>query len=396
MLSRSRPSNRLISSFSKYKRLDLHPKSFPSYRLFSNQVNPVGSLGELANSKTCFSCLDRAIIAVDGADSLTFIQSLVTNNVHELRGPRSTPSAPEQTWKSSLFVGFLNSQGRILYDGIIVAGNEPNSYWLDVDARSKYDIMSHIKKYKIRIKASINDLSNEYKVWTVFGKDVPRLESMSQENGKVFEDPRTSVLGLRLILPSNSRRTLIVVPAELTPFSIASVSASVTPVTPSIYNIYRTLLGVPEGPTEIPASHALPFEYNFDFLNGVHFSKGCYLGQELTARTYHTGVVRKRIFPVVPKEIFNPSETIDSLLPSYLVKNSTVQIPDPETTILADSAKTGKIITKHTNIGLAMIRLEHLNLKDIQKSTVKTEEKLQELQVLKPFWWERFNVDTLK
>ncbi len=61
------------------------------------------------------------------------------------------------------------------------------------------------------------------------------------------------------------------------------------------------------GPKEIPSGQALPFECNFDFINAVHYGKGCYLGQELTARTHYTGVIRKRLLPFVMNEDYESS-----------------------------------------------------------------------------------------
>ena len=68
--------------------------------------------------------------------------------------------------------------------------------------------------------------------------------------------------------------------------------------TPEDYLSHRLQVGVAEGPGEVPKEACTPLEYNLDYLNGVSFTKGCYLGQELTARTHHTGVIRKRVVPI--------------------------------------------------------------------------------------------------
>lgn len=64
------------------------------------------------------------------------------------------------------------------------------------------------------------------------------------------------------------------------------------------YTLHRLLLGVPEGVLDIPPAQAFPMDSNLDMMGGLDFRKGCYIGQELTVRTYHTGVVRKRVYPV--------------------------------------------------------------------------------------------------
>ncbi len=70
------------------------------------------------------------------------------------------------------------------------------------------------------------------------------------------------------------------------------------PLSPDGYHRHRLALGVAEGTDEVPLGACFPLEYNLDYLNGVSFSKGCYLGQELTARSFHTGVIRKRVMPI--------------------------------------------------------------------------------------------------
>lgn len=92
-------------------------------------------------------------------------------------------------------------------------------------------------------------------------------------------DPRLPDLGQRVILPADHQ-------------------PDGTPVPDEVYTERRFRLGVAEGSSEIPSGAALPLEYNLDALNGVSFSKGCYVGQELTARTHFQGVIRKRLMPL--------------------------------------------------------------------------------------------------
>ncbi|KAK3746265.1 hypothetical protein QZH41_016517 [Actinostola sp. cb2023] len=106
------------------------------------------------------------------------------------------------------------------------------------------------------------------------------------------------------------------------------------------YEMHRVQLGVSEGMDEIKPGVALPLEYNLDYINGVSFLKGCYIGQELTARTHHTGVIRKRIMPFT----FNPPESIIKLEHGTAIKTS--------------SGKTsGKLCVVYGNYGLALMRM---------------------------------------
>lgn len=98
-----------------------------------------------------------------------------------------------------------------------------------------------------------------------------------------FGDPRLNELGWRIFVPKNN--------SSLFPPKDIAIS------TESSYTKLRYALGVAEGARELPSAACFPLESNGDYLHGVSFHKGCYLGQELTARTHHTGVVRKRIMP---------------------------------------------------------------------------------------------------
>jgi len=114
-------------------------------------------------------------------------------------------------------------------------------------------------------------------------------------DGGAWVDPRLPCLGSRVLL----RR-------ENSPATWLSDSSEVGP---ELYNMQLELLGVPNGAVALPPAEALPLEANLEHLNAVSFAKGCYLGQELTARTNFRGVVRKRLLPVVDASLPPPADT---------------------------------------------------------------------------------------
>jgi folate-binding protein YgfZ len=126
------------------------------------------------------------------------------------------------------------------------------------------------------------------------------------------------------------------------------------------YHLRRYMTGIPEGPLEIPRESALPMEVNIDLSHGIDFKKGCYVGQELTIRTKHTGVVRKRILPI---QLYNPpsSEPTD-----HTKFDTAIPTPSPGTDIkelgengsLKKGRAAGKIVASMGNVGLALCRLE--------------------------------------
>lgn len=98
--------------------------------------------------------------------------------------------------------------------------------------------------------------------------------------------------------------------------------------------------GLPEGVADLPPGEALPLESNLAFMNGISFSKGCYIGQELTARTHHTGVVRKRLMPMrlsVPAEGLQPGGALES----------------------AGGKPAGKLRAGLGELGIGLVRLAH-------------------------------------
>src|SRR5690606_13970341 len=104
-------------------------------------------------------------------------------------------------------------------------------------------------------------------------------------DGLVYVDPRLAGLGARALLPHDAAADLL-------------CEAGLEPGDPEEYDRLRLRLGVPDGSRDLPIEKAILLENGFDELNGVDWQKGCYIGQELTARTKYRGLVRKRLLPV--------------------------------------------------------------------------------------------------
>ena len=229
----------------------------------------------------------------------------------------------------SLYCAFLNTGGRVLFDAIISKTENEGEFLLDVDSAVSKLVKKHLSLYKVRRKISIKVMEdlNVHAVFQEVGDEDShpehRLPTRSGEPGSTFcnggevptalslpgdtpalPDPRVPALGYRLILPA-SEDPLQVLPEPTHPCH------------PSLFAQLRYRLGVPEGSSETPLGKALPLEYNLDYMNGVSFHKGCYIGQELTARTHHTGVIRKRILPLKLSQA--ASEGRSCLISEYLL-----------------------------------------------------------------------------
>ncbi|KAL2769066.1 putative transferase CAF17, mitochondrial isoform 2 [Daubentonia madagascariensis] len=133
------------------------------------------------------------------------------------------------------------------------------------------------------------------------------------------------------------------------------------------YHQHRYRQGVPEGVHDLPPGVALPLESNLAFMNGVSFTKGCYIGQELTARTHHMGVIRKRLFPV----------RLSGPLPTGGI--------DPGTPVLTESGQAaGKFRAGQGDMGLALLQSEKIK----GPLHIRTSESSQvALTASVPDWW---------
>lgn len=217
-------------------------------------------------SKAWHTSLDRGVIAVQGADSRKLLQGLVTIDVRTLDvGPQYT--------------AFLSSKGRILCDAFLVSDSD-DMVLIETDCDAVPVLSEHLRRYRLRSKAMPRDVSNEYEV--VVGAGAVEA-SHGAADGKPWHDPRLEGLGYRAL-----RRRDAPKPQWLD--GSAELDAG-------LYHFQLGVLGIPWDSAAL--SESLPLESNIELLNGISFTKGCYLGQELTARTKFRGTVRKRLVPVV-------------------------------------------------------------------------------------------------
>ena len=243
----------------------------------------------------------RRLLAVHGADATHFLHGLTTANLRH-----------GQT--SGFYSSFLTAQGRVLNDVFIYPASHCKAYWsslpqklaadvdaaayfIEVDANEVDKLLRHLKRYKLRAKVDIRAVDEgEWSVWSAWNEQEPWTPHPSPTPPSTTTDTHTDdTIGcIDARAPGMGRRLLL---PTTTPISTSLPSTQETPL--SAYTIRRTLRGVVEGQAEIPRETALPQEYNLDFMGGIDFRKGCYVGQELTIRTHHTGVVRKRVLPVM-------------------------------------------------------------------------------------------------
>ncbi len=223
---------------------------------------------------------DRGVVEVAGEAARDFLHGIVTNDMRAAREGQA------------LHAGLLSPQGKILFDFFVCPlpdeGGKGTRFLLECARETKDDLVKRLIFYRLRAKVEIADRSADFQVFALWGGEGQPVSS----GGVLFADPRLEALGWRLLAGD----------AEVAPAGCAMREAV-------DYHRHRIALGVPEGGRDFAFGEVFPHEANFDLLNGVHFTKGCYVGQEVVSRMQHKTVVRKRIIPLVGKSALPPAGT---------------------------------------------------------------------------------------
>ena len=222
---------------------------------------------------------DRAILYINGPDSKDFLQNLVSNDINKVSD------------SSSCFASLFTPQGKFLYEFIVV--KHKSGYFIDCEKSQSGEIFKQLNLYKIRTKVEILDLSNEFVVAS-FGyekylsiadsKDILGFTFKYRED-PILLDPRNKNLGARLIINLEklylSIKTLNLINDKIDNYHSHSHKLGIVPK--NLNKLKNKLFGI---------------ECNFEELNGIDFKKGCYVGQENTARIKLKNKLSKRLLPI--------------------------------------------------------------------------------------------------
>jgi folate-binding protein YgfZ len=240
----------------------------------------------------------RGVLEISGEDRLTFLQGLVTQDMNGL----ATGEAR--------YAALLTPQGKYLFDFLVVADGE--RLLLDCEAGRAADLLRRLMMYKLRAKVTLTDKSADLCVAACWDGPPPNPTS-----AVLYRDPRHPDLGHRLIL------------------SKADAPAGDA----TAYDCHRLALGIPDS-GDFVVDKLLILEGNLDYLNGVSFTKGCYVGQEITARMKHRGKVRKRLLPV----------------------RVSGELPPPGTPVMAGDKVAGELRSGRDDRAMAYLRLEDITV----------------------------------
>jgi folate-binding protein YgfZ len=208
--------------------------------------------------------LDRAVLRIGGADRVTFLQGLLTNDV-----PAISPSHGQ-------YAALLTPQGKFLADFLITEHDD--AFLLDTHRDTAESTLKRFMLYKLRAQVTLEDVTARYAVLALWNGAAPPPAG----DAAAFTDPRDARLGLRLYAPETALDGLR--------------AAGYTPADAEAYERHRLHLGIPEGGKDLLANDAFILDYGFEPLHGVSFSKGCYVGQEVTARMKYRAQQRKQLY----------------------------------------------------------------------------------------------------
>ena len=241
---------------------------------------------------------DRAVIEVSGEDRVSFLQGLVSNDVAEAAPGRAVWAAlltPHGKWLADFFV--LTDGGRLL---------------LDCEAGQAAMLAQRLTRFRLRARVAVQPVPLH--VHAAWG-------DAAAHSGIAAPDPRTPDAGWRVL-------------------SDAPLAADATA---EDWDRHRLALGLPDGSRDLEAEKTTLLEAGFDELHGVSWTKGCYMGQELTARTKYRGLLKRRLVPV---RIDGPA-------------------PSAGTPVLRAGMEVGTIRSAVSGLGMALLRLDAIEAGDL-------------------------------
>jgi folate-binding protein YgfZ len=222
---------------------------------------------------------DRGLISVTGDDAIEFLQNIITNDIKKVSSSKT------------IFSALFTSQGKYLYEFFILQSKE--GYLLDCDNKLTDEIINYLSKYKLRSKIEIKNISSEHiigvisleKFIEIQKKEGKKTDTIIYRDSTIYIDPRNKKLGVRIL---SSLKNLH--------FTIKKLDLKITKA--ENYLIDAHALGVPIKGVENLKDKLFGLEANLEELGAIDFKKGCYIGQENTARMKLKNKLRKRLLPI--------------------------------------------------------------------------------------------------
>ena len=222
---------------------------------------------------------DRGLISITGNDAKDFLQNIITNDVSKV------------DISNSIFSGLFSPQGKYLFEFFLLKSED--GYLLDCDEKFILELTNYLTKYKLRSKVEIKNISNEYTVGILSlekFEEIQKSENVETNTIKyrqsiLFIDPRKKELGARLL-------------SNLEKLHLTIKKLNLEIVEAEIYYSKAYSFGIPTVGVENLKEQLFGLEANLDTFNAIDFKKGCYVGQENTARMKLKKKLRKKLMPI--------------------------------------------------------------------------------------------------
>ena len=267
---------------------------------------------------------NRGLISITGDDAKEYLQNIITNDINKV------------SKINSIFAALLSPQGKYLFDFFVIKDSE--GYLIDCDGKSVKELVFNLSKYKIRSKIEIKDLSSNYVVavmnfdnFKIIQKELGKQETtLEYRESPIFVDPRDNDLGARIISP-----------LEKLYLTIKKLNLKI--VKNKSYIEKAFLKGIPVEGLNNLKEQLFGLEINFEKLNAIDFKKGCYVGQENTARMKLKNKIRRQLMSIKTEKNVKIGDEIkynDSVIGRILIDKpypfALIKLFDPEFSVFKD------------------------------------------------------------
>ena len=234
---------------------------------------------------------DRGLILITGEDVKNFLQNIITNNIEKVN------------LSTSIFSALFTPQGKYLFEFFLIQSK--NGYLLDCDNIFTNEIINYLSKYKLRSKIELSNISKDYVIGLINSEKFLDIQKNENKTGDTIEfrgsplflDPRNKNLGARIV-------------SSLEKLHLTIKKLNLKIIKPDTYFAKAHSLGIPIKGIENLKDQLFGLEANFEELNAIDFKKGCYIGQENTARMKLKEKLRRRLLPISSTEKLNLGEEI--------------------------------------------------------------------------------------
>ena len=260
---------------------------------------------------------DRGLIFISGKDTKAFLQNILSNDIDKVND------------SCSIFSAIFTPQGKYLYEFFVIKSR--NGYFLDCENEFTNEIIEHLTKYKLRSKVEIKDVSSKHVIGIISFDKFKDIQSNVKDSSNtiqfrespVFVDSRTIALGARIL-------------SSIEKLHLTIKKLNLKIVKKEVYLSKAHLCGIPIKGIKNLKNQLFGLEANLENFKAIDFKKGCYVGQENTARMKLKNKIRKRLLPIssknelsISKEIFYNEKIVGNILISKPYPFALIKVIDP-------------------------------------------------------------------